>query len=86
MFSYDLKRQFSLVLLPLDLCTILVCRLDRRLPSLGMNKQDIKVNDLQFDVNVRARTLNGAAFNPYSNFWFHIKWWATTTAGCPVSV
>ena len=74
MFSYDLKRQFSLVLLPLDLCTILVCRLD------------VKINDLQFDVNVRARTLNGAAFNPDSNFIFHIKWWATTTAGCPVSV
>ena len=74
MFSRDFKRQFSLVLSPLDLCTILVCIVQ------------VKINDLQFDVNVRARTLNGAAFNPYSNFWFHIKWWATTTAGCPVSV
>ena len=74
MFSRDFKRQFSLVLLPLDLCTILVCIVQ------------VKVNDLQFDVNVRARTLNGAAFNPDSNFVFHIKWWATTTAGCPVSV
>ena len=74
MFSRDFKRQFSLVLSPLDLCTILVCIVQ------------VKVNDLQFDVNVRARTLNGAAFNPDSNFIFHIKWWATTTAGCPVSV
>ena len=74
MFSCYSKGQFSLIGLPLLLSIILVCRLD------------VKINDLQFDVNVRARTLNGAAFNPDSNFWFHIKWWATTTAGCPVSV